>query len=98
MDDLNQQRWEKQPMELPSAGSVFRRPPGHFTGKLIDECGLRGFRLGDAAISEKHCGFIVNLGQASAGDVLKLIDHVKSTVMKRFGVSLETEIRFLGEL
>ncbi|HOH47549.1 MAG TPA: UDP-N-acetylmuramate dehydrogenase [Candidatus Cloacimonadota bacterium] len=98
MDDLKQQRNSKQPMEMPSAGSVFKRPEGHFTGKLIDDCGLRGYRIGDAAISEKHCGFIVNMGKASFRDVYDLIQHVRKTVKERFGVDLETEIRLLGEL
>lgn len=98
MDELHQQRWEKQPMDLPSAGSVFKRPDGYFTGKLIDDCGLRGYRIGDAAVSDKHCGFIVNLGEATAQDVIKLIRHVQSTILKRFGVKLETEIKLLGEI
>lgn len=98
MESLDKKRNEKQPMDLPSAGSVFKRPLGHFTGKLVDECGLRGFRIGDAAISDKHCGFIVNLGKATAQDVLNLIDHVKRTVYDRFKVNLETEIRMVGEM
>jgi len=80
MDDLEKQRNDKQPMDLPSAGSVFKRPEGHFTGKLVDDCGLRGCRIGDAAVSDKHCGFIVNLGNATANDVLQVIRHVQSTV------------------
>ncbi len=97
MDDLETQRKDKQPMELPSAGSVFKRPEGYFTGKLVDDCGLRGFRIGDAAVSEKHCGFIVNLGSATAKEVLQVIKHVQQTVFDSFGVCLETEIRILGE-
>lgn len=97
MEELDNQRWEKQPMDLPSGGSVFRRPEGHFTGKLVDDCGLRGFRIGDAAVSDKHCGFIVNLGSATSADVLSLIRHVQKTVYERFGVKLETELRFLGK-
>lgn len=97
MLELEKQRWEKQPMDLPSGGSVFRRPEGHFTGKLVDDCGLRGFRIGDAAVSDKHCGFIVNLGSATSADVLSLIRHVQKTVYERFGVTLETELRFLGK-
>jgi len=97
MDILDKQRWEKQPMELPSAGSVFRRPAGHFTGKLVDDCGLRGFRIGDAAVSNKHCGFIVNLGHATYSDVLAVIRHVQATVLQKFNVKLETEIRILPE-
>jgi len=98
MDDIEKQRNDKQPMDLPSAGSVFKRPEGHFTGKLVDDCGLRGFRIGDAAVSDKHCGFIVNLGNATANDVLQVIRHVQSTVFERFGVHLQTEIRILGDL
>lgn len=96
MRELERQRWAKQPLDLPSAGSVFRRPPGHFTGKLIEDCALRGYRIGGAAISEKHCGFIVNLGGASARDVLSLIRHVQKVVWERCGVKLEPEIRFVG--
>ncbi len=97
MRQLERDRWQKQPMDLPSAGSVFKRPAGHFTGRLVDDCGLRGFRIGDAAVSDKHCGFIVNLGQATAAQVLAVIRHVQSTVFERFGVKLETELRFWGE-
>lgn len=95
--DLEKQRWDKQPMEMPSAGSIFKRPEGHFTGKLVDDCGLRGYRIGDAAVSDKHCGFIVNLGQATAADVQALIAHVQTTVYNKFGVLLETEVRIVGE-
>lgn len=97
MRDLEEQRWAKQPMDLPSGGSVFKRPTGHFTGKLIDDCGLRGFRIGGAAVSDKHCGFIVNLGEATAADVRAVISHVQQTVWERFGVRLEPELRFLGQ-
>jgi UDP-N-acetylmuramate dehydrogenase len=97
MEELDLQRWSKQPMDLPSAGSVFKRPEGHFTGKLVDDCGLRGFRIGDAAVSNLHCGFIVNLGKATAQDVLNVIQYVQETVFARFGVKLETEIRMVGE-
>ncbi len=97
IDDLNAQRWSKQPMDLPSAGSIFKRPEGHFTGKLVDECGLRGFRIGDAAVSDKHCGFIVNLGAATAADVKAVIDHVRAKVLDRYGVVLQTEVRIIGE-
>jgi UDP-N-acetylmuramate dehydrogenase len=96
MAELEKQRWDKQPMDLPSAGSVFKRPEGHFTGKLVDDCGLRGFRIGDAAVSGKHCGFIVNLGNATAEEVRQVIQHVQDTVFARFGVQLQTEIRILG--
>lgn len=97
MDDLDAQRNAKQPMELPSGGSVFKRPEGYFTGKLIDDCGLRGYRIGDAAISEKHCGFIVNLGSATAREVKTLITHIQATIFDRFGVRLEPELRMVGE-
>ena len=96
MAELEKQRWDKQPMDLPSGGSVFKRPPGHFTGKLVDYCGLRGFQIGGAAVSNKHCGFIVNLGGATAADVLALIKHVQQTVFERFGVMLEPELRLTG--
>lgn len=94
---LEEQRNLKQPMELPSGGSVFKRPEGHFTGKLIDDCGLRGYQIGGAAISEKHCGFIVNLGGATAIDVLKLVKYAQGQVRDKFGVELEMELRLVGE-
>lgn len=97
MENFNQMRLAKQPLDLPSAGSVFKRPLGHFTGKLIDECGLRGMQMGGAMISDKHCGFIVNNGNATAAEVLSLIDFVQKTVRDKFGVELETEIRLIGE-
>jgi len=97
MDELNLQRNQKQPMDLPSGGSVFKRPEGYFTGKLIDDCGLRGYRIGGAAISDLHCGFIVNLGGATAQDVLLLIRYVQISVKDRFGVDLEPELRMVGE-
>ncbi len=96
MRELELQRWDKQPMDLPSAGSVFKRPAGHFTGKLVDDCGLRGYRQGGAAVSDKHCGFIVNLGDATCADVMAVIRQVQETVFKRFGVKLELELRLLG--
>ncbi len=97
MNDLNSRRREKQPLHLPSAGSVFKRPPGYFAGKLIQDAGLKGFRIGDAQVSELHSGFIVNLGQATATDVLRLIRHVQAEVKRQFGVDLETEVRIVGE-
>ena len=97
MRSFEEKRKEKQPLDFPSAGSVFKRPEGFYTGKLIEQCGLRGYQIGKAAISEKHCGFIVNLGGATAADVLALIKYVQETVYNRFGVKLETEIRFLGK-
>lgn len=97
MDGLMARRREKQPLELPSAGSVFKRPAGHFAGTLIQENGLRGYRIGGAAVSEKHCGFIVNLGGATCQDVLRLVEHIQQTVEARTGVRLECEIRKVGE-
>jgi UDP-N-acetylmuramate dehydrogenase len=96
MQELDFERNSKQPMDLPSGGSAFKRPSGHFAGKLIDDCELRGFQIGGAAISQKHCGFIVNLGGATAVDVQALISHVQDTVMERFGVKLEPELRLIG--
>ncbi len=90
-------RRAKQPLELPSAGSVFKRPQGAFAGALIDQSGLRGHRLGDAAVSEKHCGFIVNLGQASCADVLALADYVVGEVKHHTGYTLEREIHLITE-
>ena len=90
-------RREKQPLEYPSAGSTFKRPEGYFAAKLIDDAGLRGLRIGDAQVSEKHAGFIVNLGHATAKDILELMDEVAARVRAQFGVDLEPEVRILGE-
>ena len=97
MMHFTQQRVTKQPLSLPSAGSTFKRPPGHFAGKLIEDCGLRGLTLRGAQVSEKHCGFVVNLGDATAKDLLDLMYVVKSTVKSKFGVMLEEEVKILGE-
>lgn len=97
MEALSRARREKQPVEYPSAGSTFKRPPGLFAAKLIDECGLRGLRVGDAQVSEKHAGFIVNLGHATARDILALMDEVTRRVRERTNVTLEPEVRILGE-
>ena len=97
MDDLREKRVSKQPLELPSAGSTFKRPEGYFAGKLIMDCGLRGFSVGGAQVSEKHCGFVVNKGGATADDVMTLIRHIRKTVLDTFGVELVPEVRFLGE-
>ena len=97
MEDLKERRTSKQPLEMPSAGSTFKRPEGYFAGKLIMDSGLRGFSLGGAQVSEKHCGFVVNKGGATAMDVLNLIREVQRRVKEQFGVDLETEVRFLGE-
>ena len=97
MNELASKRKEKQPIEFPSAGSTFKRPEGYFAAKLIDDAGLRGCRIGDAMVSEKHCGFVVNMGSASCDDVQKLIAHIQDTVYTKFGVELETEVKMLGE-
>ncbi len=97
MTELNQRRRSSQPLELPSAGSTFKRPPGHYAGKLISDCRLKGYRIGDAQVSEKHAGFIVNRGQASATDVRSLIEQIQQTVFASTGVVLEPEIKFIGD-
>ncbi len=97
MRELNARRREKQPLNYPSAGSVFKRPEGYFAGALIEQAALKGARIGDAQVSEKHAGFIVNVGQATAEDILKLIEKVQTTVFEKSGVHLETEVRILGE-
>ena len=96
MDDLTRQREEKQPLELPSAGSTFKRPEGYFAGKLITDAGLKGYQSGGAAVSKKHAGFVVNMGDATAADVHAVIEHVQDEVERQFGVRLEPEVRFLG--
>lgn len=97
VQDLSDQRREKQPLEYPSAGSTFKRPEGYFAGKLIQDCGLKGYSVGDAQVSEKHSGFVINKGGACAADVMALIRHVQETVFMEFGVRLETEVRMLGD-
>jgi len=94
--DFTERRTSKQPLTLPSAGSMFKRPVGYYAGKLIDDSGLRGARIGDAQVSEKHCGFVVNRGQATCQEVLDLIEMVRKVVLDNYGVSLETEVRYLG--
>ena len=94
--DYTERRTSKQPLELPSCGSVFKRPEGHFAGQLIDEAGLRGYRYNDAMISEKHCGFIVNVGDAKCSDVVAVIEHVQKVVFDKFNVKLEPEVRIIG--
>ena len=98
MKDLNQRRRDKQPLEFPSAGSTFKRPEGYFAGKLIDDAGLRGYRIGDAQVSEEHCGFVVNRGQATAKDVSQLIADVQKKVWEQFQVQLEPEVRMVGKI
>lgn len=95
MNELMSRRKEKQPLEYPSAGSVFKRPEGYFAGALIEQSGLKGKKIGGAAVSEKHAGFIINVGGATTKDVTELIKHCQKTVKDKFGVDLETEIRFL---
>lgn len=97
MDELKGQRVTKQPLEFPSAGSTFKRPEGYFAGKLIQDAGLRGFQVGGAQVSEKHCGFVINTGNATASDVKALIEAVSDRVLEKFGVQLETEVKMLGE-
>ena len=95
MDDLTHQRESKQPLDKPSAGSTFKRPEGYFAGKLIMDSGLQGYRVGGAAVSKKHAGFVVNLGDATAADVKAVIAYVQDEVQRQFGVHLEPEVRFL---
>lgn len=97
MDDLAARRKEKQPLEYPSAGSTFKRPEGHFAGKLIEEAGLRGYQIGGAQVSEKHCGFVINRGAASAADILELIQYIKAEVWRTSHVELQEEVRILGK-
>lgn len=97
MEDYKNRRNEKQPLNMPSAGSVFKRPEGNFAGKLIEDAGLKGYKIGGAMVSEKHAGFIVNTGNAKASDVVALIEYIKKTVKEKFGVELETEVKLEGE-
>lgn len=97
MRDFREQRREKQPLEYPSAGSTFKRPEGHFAGKLIEDAGLRGYTVGGAQVSEKHCGFVINKGGATATDILTLMREVRRRVSEHSGVSLEPEVMILGE-
>lgn len=96
MDDFMSRRKSKQPLEYPSAGSVFKRPEGYFAGALIEECSLKGYSIGGAQVSEKHAGFIINKGSASAKDVMDLIEYIKDKVLKEKGVKLEPEIKLIG--
>lgn len=97
MDDLTHRRESKQPLEFASAGSTFKRPPGHFVGTLIEQTGLKGLAVGDARVSEKHAGFVINAGHASARDVLALIQEIQRQVYEHHGVELEPEVRMIGE-
>lgn len=97
MDEFTHARESKQPLEYPSCGSVFKRPPGYFAGKLIQDCGLQGKRIGGAEVSTKHAGFIVNVNHASSNDYIELIDLIQKTVKQKFDVDLETEVIVIGE-
>ena len=97
MEELKVQRVTKQPLEYPSAGSTFKRPEGYFAGKLIEDAGLRGYRVGGAQVSEKHCGFVINTGDATTSDVVQLIHDVQNIIWNKFKVKLEPEIKFLGD-
>ena len=97
MNDLAEQRRSKQPLEYPSAGSTFKRPEGYFAGKLIMDAGLRGYRVGGAMVSEKHCGFVINYNNASASDIMDVINDVTDRVYEHFSVKLEPEVRIVGE-
>ena len=96
MEDFMRRRREKQPLELASAGSVFKRPEGYFAGTLIEQCGLKGFAVGGAQVPEKHAGFVGNRGGATADDVRRLMALVQETVLRETGVALEPEVRLLG--
>lgn len=97
IEEYSKSRKEKQPLEYPNAGSTFKRKEGYITAKLIDECGLKGYNIGDAEVSTKHAGFVINKGRATASDVLKLVEHVKCEVKKKFDIDIELEIIVLGE-
>ena len=97
MAELREQRVTKQPLEYPSAGSTFKRPEGYFAGKLIMEAGLRGYQVGDAQVAEKHCGFVINRGNAKAADIIRLMQDVSEKVEEQFGVKLEPEVKMIGE-
>lgn len=96
MDDFNARRRDKQPLEYPSAGSTFKRPTGYFAGKLIEDAGLKGFSVGGAQVSEKHAGFVINTGNATASDIWNLCQEVRKKVFAQFGVALEPEIQMIG--
>ena len=97
MDELKEKRITKQPLEYPSAGSTFKRPEGYFAGKLIQDADLRGFQVGGAQVSEKHCGFVINKDHATAADIVELMQQVSDRVEEKFGVKLEPEVKRLGE-
>lgn len=97
INEYTSMRKAKQPLALPSAGSTFKRPEGYYAGKLIEDAGLRGFRIGHAQVSEMHCGFIVNVGNATANDIIALINHVKKEVKEKFNVELQPEVKVIGQ-
>lgn len=97
MDDLTEKRETKQPLEYPSCGSVFQRPPGNFAGKLIQEAGLQGYRIGGVEVSKKHAGFMVNVDGGTASDYEELIHHVQDTIQEQFGIVLHREVRIIGD-
>ena len=97
MEELAAKRKEKQPLEYPSAGSTFKRPEGYFAGKLIQDAGLKGYRVGGAQVSEKHSGFVINRGGATAGEIMRLCRDVQRIVREQTGVTLEMEVKTLGE-
>jgi len=97
MAEFRAKRREKQPLDMPSAGSIFKRPEGYFAGKLVEDCGLRGYRIGGAEVSCLHCGFIVNTGNATATDVITLIKYIQDRVYADYGVQLQTEVKIVGE-
>lgn len=97
MRELNARRRDKQPLNMPSAGSTFKRPEGHFAGALIEGCGLKGYAIGGAQVSEKHAGFVVNTGSATAADIHALIAHIQRVVKQEIGVDLEPEVKMMGE-
>ena len=97
MEDLKEKRVSKQPLEYPSAGSTFKRPEGYFAGKLIQDAGLRGFLVGGAQVSEKHCGFVINRDHATSADICNLMNQVSEIVFEKFGVRLEAEVKKIGE-
>ena len=97
LEVLKERRTSKQPLEYPSAGSTFKRPNGFYAGKLVEDAGLRGFRIGDAQVSTKHCGFLINCGQATATDVVSLMEYIIDRVETRYGVRLEPEVKRIGE-
>ena len=97
MDDFSQRRISKQPLDMPSAGSTFKRPEGHFVGQMVEESGLKGYRIGGAEVSVKHAGFLVNADHATAADVLQLIEYIEKIILKNYNVSLVPEVLVLGE-